>query len=49
VRTAIKNLQTTTATNTNDIAARWIIWTGSQAAYDGLGSYDPDTLYVVTS
>jgi hypothetical protein len=37
------------AANSNDIAQRWIIWTGSQAAYDGLGSYDPDTLYVVTS
>ncbi len=26
----------------------WKQWTGTQAEYDALGTYDPDTLYVVT-
>jgi hypothetical protein len=35
--------------NSNDITQRWKIWTGSQAEYDAIGTYDPATLYVVTS
>lgn len=29
------------------IAGRWIKWTGTQAEYDALGTYDDNTLYVV--
>lgn len=29
------------------LAGMWKKWTGTQAQYDALGTYDPDTLYVV--
>lgn len=39
------------ATNLNHIEAGieacWIRWTGTQAEYDALGSYDDNTLYVI--
>ena len=34
-----------TPTIGTDVLAR--LWTGSQAQYDAIGTYDPDTLYVV--
>jgi len=34
-----------TPTIGSDVLAR--LWTGSQAQYDAIGTYDPDTLYVV--
>lgn len=30
------------------IAGKWASWSGTQVEYDALGSYDPDTLYLIT-
>jgi len=39
-----------TATVGGDIFdSKWGMWSGNQAAYDALGSYDSGTLYLVTA
>lgn len=39
---------TTLFSGLTDVPPLWKRWTGTQVAYDALGTYDPDTLYVVS-
>ena len=34
-------------TATTGISPTWMIWSGTQAAYDAIGTKDPMTLYIV--
>ena len=35
------------ASNHNHDGRYWRLWTGTQAAYDALGVYDPDVMYAI--
>jgi hypothetical protein len=38
---------TTDAVNKSQLDTKWTMWSGTQAAYDAVGTKDPNTLYVV--
>ena len=45
--TRVTNAEGQVINNEVEITTKWGMWSGNQAAYDALGTYDNDTLYVV--